>query len=305
MTVLARTRFAFNFIRRGSFKFALLAIDDIWLYSYHKKKYDGISRDVLDVIQLIEQRQWEIVGLADVKEQMEDSIEEVKLYNAYSNKRHMEEGRSNAFFLPSLLVFVLLCNRLFYLLFNYRVSSLLRPYSFWGIIFELDLQSNIEYFTFLGFRALGIPFSFNFPSKCLLVFSLLVFFCSVITTFCSYFLYYCCYGKLARYFLLNMYRFPSSYALMMFLYGLRPFMKGMAHAIFYHNFVVQLQVLAVIEVGMILLTLGFQYFLDSHKSKTVLVLEVVYMGCLVMVNVLLLLKHHYLVERAASMEAYL
>jgi hypothetical protein len=312
----SKVRFFLNFIRRGGFKFAFFAIDDIWLYSYHKKKYDGVVKQVLDVIQLLEEKQWELVGLSDAKESLESSIEEVRLYNAYSNERHMEEGRNNdvfldstmdffVFCLPTLLLFVFLSNRVFYLLFNYRVSFLLRPYSFWAVILELALQSNIEYFTFLGMRALGIPFSFSFPSKWLFLLAVTMFFLVVFTAFISYALYYFWYGKLSRYFLLNMYRFPSSYLLMIFLYGIRPFMKGLAHAMFYSSFVSQLQVLAAIEVSMILLTLGFEVFIGNHKSRKILTFELLYMGCLVILNILLLLKHHYLVEDSDEIEFYL
>jgi hypothetical protein len=209
------------------------------------------------------------------------------------------------FGLPALLLFVFLCNRLFYLLFNYRVSSLLRPYSFWAVLLELALQSNIEYFTFLGLRSLGIPFSFSCPSKWLLILAATMFFLVVFTAFISYALYYCWYGKLARYFLVNMYRFPSSYALMIFLYGIRPFMKGLAHALFHSHFVLQLQILVAIEVAMMLLTLAFEVCIGNHKSRKVLVLELLYMACLVLLNILLLLKHHYLAGESDKIESYL
>ena len=219
----ARARFFVNLVRRGGFKFTFFVVDDLWLYSYHDKKYDGVVRQVLDVIQLVEEKQWELMGLTELKQSLEDSMQEGQPYNAYSNERHMEEARSNDVFvgntvdffvfgLPALLLFVFLCNRLFYLLFNYRVSFLLRPYSFWAVLLELALQSNIEYFTFLGLRCLGIPFSFSCPSKWLLILAVTMFFLVVFTAFISYALYYCWYGKLARYFLVNMYRFPSSYA---------------------------------------------------------------------------------------------
>ena len=47
--------------------------------------------------------------------------------------------------------------------------------------------------------------------------------------------YYYQYVKLARYFLSNMYRFKSSYVLMTITYGLRPFLKGLVHAVFFEE----------------------------------------------------------------------
>lgn len=192
------------------------------------------------------------------------------------------------------LVFVFLLNRLFYLLFNYQISILFRPYSFWGILFDLLIQNNIEFFTFLGFRALTIPFSFNFVSKWLLVLALIMFFLTVFCTFISYALLYFWYGKLTRYFLVNMYRFPSSYVLMIILYGVRPFLKGAVHALLHQNFLLQLQLLAGVELVMIITSLLFQFFFENYKNMKIFILEILYGICLVILNILLLLKHHYL-----------
>ena len=92
---------------------------------------------------------------------------------------------------------------------------------------------------------------------------------------------------------------------MIFLYGIRPFMKGLAHALFHSHFVLQLQILAAIEVAMILLTLAFEVCIGNHKSRKVLVLELLYMVCLVLLNILLLLKHHYLAGESDKIESYL
>lgn len=242
----SRMRCFFNFIRVRGWKFLFFAVDDLWLYNFHQQKYDGITLTVLETIKLIEERQWELIGLDDFKSELEHSIKESQEYNAHSNKKFMEQERLNNVFLnntikyfvfsiPITIVFVFLCNRLFYCLFNYRISSILRPFSFWGILFELIVQNNVEYLSFLGWRALTIPFSFSFVCKGLLVFTLVMFFIVVISVFCSYLFYYSWYGKLARYFLINLYRFPSSYLLMTILYGFRPFLKGTAHALFYNN----------------------------------------------------------------------
>ena len=123
-----------------------LALDDLWLYNYHNHRYDGTALTIFETIQFIEEKQWEITGLDGAKETVETAIEDISLYNPQSNKRYMEEERKNnlfvastmdffAFHVPFVLVFVFLLNRLFYCLFNYQISSLLRPYSFWWIIF--------------------------------------------------------------------------------------------------------------------------------------------------------------------------
>ena len=93
----------------------------------------------------------------------------------------------------------------------------------------------MEFFTFLAFRNSLTPYHFDLPTKLMQVLMMVIFFMVVLGAFSSYLWYYREYGKLARYFLVNMFRFPSSYGLMILLYGVRPFLRGAIHALmFYH-----------------------------------------------------------------------
>lgn len=112
----------------------------------------------------------------------------------------------------------------------------------------------------------------------------------------SYFLYYCEYGKLARYFLANLFRFPSSYGLMIITYGIRPFLKGAIHGLLYENWEAQIWSLMGIEIALIITTFGFEFFLDNHRSKLLFMMEITYYECLVVLNVLLLCKYDYFSE---------
>ena len=87
---------------------------------------------------------------------------------------------------------------------------------------------------------------------------ILMFFLVVLASYASYFLYYQEYRKLARYFLVNMFRFPSSYALMVILYGLRPFLKGAVHALLYDHWALQVWLLFGVESLVWLTMLGFE-----------------------------------------------
>ena len=59
-----------NVIRRKGIRFLFMAIDDLWLYNYHNKKYKGIIRDVFITIKFIEEKQWEIIQLEEWKEEL-------------------------------------------------------------------------------------------------------------------------------------------------------------------------------------------------------------------------------------------
>ena len=113
---------------------------------------------------------------------------------------------------------------------------------------EILIQRNIEFFTFLGFRNFKTMFHFDIASKLLVTLNMLMFFLTLIVTFHSYFHYYSEYGRLAKYFLANMFRFPSSYALMIIVYGLKPFAKGIIHAMLYEEGVAQIWPLLGVEL---------------------------------------------------------
>ena len=47
-----------------------MALSDFRLYAYHIRTYDGITRKVVLIIKFVEDKQWEVVGLAELKEQI-------------------------------------------------------------------------------------------------------------------------------------------------------------------------------------------------------------------------------------------
>ena len=150
------------------------------------------------------------------------SIQEFsQAYNAHSNPTYLKKERKNnlflastmdyfAFFVPLAIAFAVISNRIFYCLFDFEVSSFLRPYSFWWSLFDILIQGNVEFFTFLAVRNILTPFSFDLPTKMLQVLLILIAFLVLVGTFCSYSIYYSEYYKLAKYFLCSMLRFRSA-----------------------------------------------------------------------------------------------
>ena len=238
------------------------------------------------------------------KETVENSIPQTSQYNVYSNPTYLKKERKSnlfiasaldyfAFGLPATVGLFLLFNRLFRCLFNYELSILFRPYSFWWTLFEILAQGNVQFFTFLAFRNFLTPFSLDLPSKLLQVLTVLIFFIVLMATFASYSHYYTKYGKLAKYFLANMFRFKSSYALMTIAYGVRPFLKGVVHALLYNNWVVQMWVLVGVEILILVIILVFEFNFDSHRSKPVFMMDILYYSALVVLDLLFLMKYEY------------
>ena len=109
----------------------------------------------------------------------------------------------------------------------------------------------------------------------------------------SYFIYYSKYGKLARYFLVNMFRFPSSYGLMVLMFGIKPLLKGAAHALLYDYWEVQILFLLGIEGVFIIIMAVFEFVFDNYKSILIFMGDFTLSGCMFIFNVLILLKYNY------------
>ena len=214
----------------------------------------------------------------------------------------MKEARKNnilllstldyfVFYVPFILILVFAFNKLFYMLFNFEISYLFRPYSFWWIIFDLLFQSNIEFFTFLSIRNFQTFYTYDISDKGIMILTIMIFFLTFLSAFSSYLIYYAEYDKLAKYFLCNLFRFKSSYILMTIMYGARPFMKGIVHAIFYYNWELQITMLISVEAFILILVLFFEFNYDSHKSKPAFMMDIGYYSSLIILNGLLLCKY--------------
>ena len=285
-------------------KSLLFVLDNLWLYNFHQQEFDGTTRSVLETISFFEEKKWEIVRLSEIKEDLETSIQRLSDYHPNSNPTYLKKERKcNLFvastmdyfvlFVPATLLFVFLCNRCFYLFFNFELSSFLRPYSFWWILFELLIQNNVEVFSFLCFRNTLTPFSLDLATKMLQVLMICMFFLVCMGAFSVYWLYYRHYGKLAKYFLQNMFRFKTSYILMILTFGVRPFLKGAVHALLYGNWELQIYLLIAVELLTQLTVLVFEFRFDSHRSKIIFMLDTLYFWSLIILNMLFLLKYEY------------
>ena len=70
-------------------KMLFMVVDDLWLYEYHQKEYDGTLKTVFNTISLFEEKQWEIMGLKPVLDKVKSTIEEIEKYNEDSNEKYM------------------------------------------------------------------------------------------------------------------------------------------------------------------------------------------------------------------------
>jgi hypothetical protein len=280
-------------------KFFFIAIDNFWLYEYHKEKYTWLTSRIFSVIREVESKKSQIIDVDRLPFIEESIMPTFQNYTAYSNEKFMEvEGRDNGFMpntvdyffinVPYCLVVFFLLNRLFYILFNYPISQHLRIFSFWGFLYQMIIEGNIEYLSFLGFRSFQTMFSATFLHKFYLVFSVVFFYFVMAGTISSYFLFYYFYGRLSKYFISNVYRINGAMAIMTYLYGVRPFIKGVIHAYLYNYNHIQLVSLSGVEFLTCLMLLIAEIRYEVFIFRSVFYFEVLFYFAIGFFNVLLL-----------------
>lgn len=228
-------------LRIRKIKSLLFAVDNFWLYEYHKENYTWLTNNIFGTIRFIESKKSQIIDPEDLPFIEDSIVPTFPNYYPYSNEKYIQvEGKDSFFFrstleyfimgLPYVIVLFFVCNRIFYCLFEREISQHLRIFSFWGFLFQMGIESNIEFFTFLAFRNFHTMFSFDFSNKLYLAAMIFFVYFVVLFAVAGYFLMYYLYGKLAKYFLDNLYRIRGSFFMMTFIYGLRPFFKGVIHS---------------------------------------------------------------------------
>ena len=124
----------------------------------------------------------------------------------------------------------LLLRRVFYLLYRYHLSILLRLFDFWGYFFIILFEGNIQQFTFYLFSEWQHIFAFTFSDRLVKTFVILFGFLLVLVA-CSWSLVTLgLYRKLNKYLLNNNQNSLRGTAFFLLQFGLRNFLLGAMHS---------------------------------------------------------------------------
>ena len=179
-------------------------------------------------------------------------------YDEYANKKYLNKERVDdaiprniANFLSQVVIYTILLyfaiKILFKFIFNYKISSYLRPMSFNACIVVSLIEGNIEQFSFWGSRNFKYMFHNNFTEKIFSVFVAIFVYFVVFYTFAGYFLMRYQYGRLFRYFLNNMYRISGASWISSLIFCVRPFVAGCIHSLLYNDNSLQLFLLGLLD----------------------------------------------------------
>lgn len=139
-----------------------LFIEQLQFYNYHLTEYNGIIQQVLETADLVESQMWKIIPQSAALDWISNPFP-LPNYNIYTNPKFLEVERKDSIFFQNIKTFIIiympftivsffLLNKLFYLLFNFKISSLLRSYSLWLYLGFMIGNQNIATLSFLAIR---------------------------------------------------------------------------------------------------------------------------------------------------------
>ena len=162
-------------------KSAMFVVDDLWLYVYDKRNYSSLMNDIFDMVQKIQTFKWSLFNyhstLPDIRSKVCKSN-----YTSFTNEKYKEvQDLDGSFFrsvtifslltLPQMIILCLILKFIFDRIREHKLSIFFRRYSFIPNFFQIVLEPNISYFTYLFFNQAKIFFAFRFGDKLFLAFA--------------------------------------------------------------------------------------------------------------------------------------
>lgn len=186
--------------------------------------------------------------------------------------------------LPQTLICCLLIRLLFHVIRHFKISIFLRRYCFMANIFQILLEPNIGFFTYLFFNQMKISFCFGIYSKIYLVFTIM--FWGIIGSYslCFYCIVSHCYRLRAGYFLHNYFRTVPGIMYATIRRAFRPALIGAFHSMLFDNYRLLIFCLCACEIFCLLLTLYTEYRLKVYLTRARWVIAILYHSIFTLLN---------------------
>ena len=259
----------------------LSTFDRLQYYYYHRQNLTYFSERLLSSINTMALERGSLLqnlikdcdnslcsGINSAYENMLGSLDRQKEYSPPGFLEKNENGigffaNNLEFFffeLPGIIVLYITFSLLFRLLFNFRISRLIRKYSFYGVLVFIMFEGNVEQFAFYFFAECRLLYSATPLHKLGRVFMLLFFFPLLVSSFCGITLSLVYYKKLVKYFMEDCRKVSLLAILLESLEkGIFPLLFGSVHALLLENLLAQTITLGAIEATYFfvkLITLG-------------------------------------------------
>lgn len=187
--------------------------------------------------------------------------------------------------LPQMGLFCLIMNKAFDIIREYRISILLRPYSFFPSFLEMTIEGNVGFFTYIFFNQMRMAFSFAYHDRLWLAFAVFSFFNVPIFVLSFYHFINLRYGKQAGYFIGNFYRTLPGLCFVTLRVLVRSCMQGAAHSLLHDNYDLMVVTLSCFEAVMLMLTLWAEYRYQVYITHTQCFLAAIYHLLMMLFNI--------------------
>ena len=191
---------------------------------------------------------------------------------------------------PQTILICLIMLLLFRFIRNYEISVFIRRYCFFSNFFQIVLEPNIGFFTFIFFNQTKMFFSFAFLDKFWLCISVMVWGIVLLFCFCFYFLTDYLYKVQAGYFLHHYYRTFPGLVFLTFRMTVRGFLKGIIHSLFHENYPAIIICLSVLELLTFLLSLYTEYRYQVNLTRIQWMTSSIYHFLIILLNLGLYLE---------------
>ena len=221
--------------------------------------------DILHTINLIEDKKWSLLNAAS-KIPINNSVVPMSDLTVYSNPKHKEVDDVDdsfarslfpffLFLIPQTIVLTLFLKAVFYCIYQKKISIYIRRYFFTAAcLWQILIEGNIAYFTYIFFRQMMVGFSSKFVDKVFLGASIVAFGCILLIAFCSYLMFNKYYGKTFGYFIYCFYRSLPSMVLLTVRFFVRGFIRGVIHSTLHYKYGVAITLLCLLE-GLVIATI--------------------------------------------------
>ena len=251
-------------------------IDRLDLYIYHDVEYEGLLYQAITFASTAKEACWNMLSSVDVVRQQIAQPFGLPSYLAYTDFKFQQVERSDCLlvqntkeyfliYLPvSLAVFVLL-NRLFHCMARFRLSALLRAYSFWLQIWLIAVAQNLTQLWFYCMKELTVLFSLNCQMVFVRMFTVPTIGLIFVGSICLFPLCAYLYGSNSKYFYINIR--PScvaSPAYMLTRFVLKPLFETSLTVLLQQNVRLLLCCLIVCSLVALLLLLFVQVVFGIH-----------------------------------------
>ena len=222
-----------------------LFLDRFELYNYHATNYTGIMQGLLSIVDFSKQYFWTVISSKKLQSWMQSPIS-LPSYISFTPTKFQEIERKDALliqntkdyfliYLPLSSAIFIILNRLFYALRSCYVSSFIRSYSFWLQLWAIVVIQNLSMLWYFCCNELTITFSLNTEMYWMRMITVPLIGLVFVFSVAFYFMAQYFYGRLCKYFIINMKKSKFRNLIMLIRYVLKPIIESSFTSIFEKN----------------------------------------------------------------------